>query len=211
MVKFDNKEVSNYFNDKECIEHFDNFHTMLFSYLCTQFKLPKTAKNYVHYCEALFLFLEMNSNPPTKSNMPAYVQHLLKRCQQKKHFSPSFVKWEFSWDNEIDPDKVLTIFSPVFKAQLLSVFQRYQRVIPDLTKITEGNETYPFLLVTHMLVSLDNYRCDDTIPFSLILMKELINFCIESSPFNDIPKDAQDSCCNIVCKLYSETIADKSA
>ena len=83
--------------------------------------------------------------------------------------------------------------------------------MPNLLKITEGYETYPFALITHMLVSIDNYRRDGVIPFSLILMKELIDFCIENSPFNNVSKDAQDACCNIVDKLYNETLADESA
>ena len=189
MIKINDVEVSKYFKRKDNIEWFHSLHIVLFDFMCVKFDLRRTAKNYVHFCEALLLFLTINSEGEIKGDGKTYLEQLRGRWSNNRRNFPKTIKCESCLNGEIDPDSIISVGESAFKDYLRSIFLLYCQAVPDLSEISVGEETYTFALIEFMLLHIDNYLKENDVPFSYVLLKGLMDICCDNGPLSRVPVD----------------------
>ena len=206
MLKINNRDVSEYFKDKDVGEKLNNLTQVLYKAHCSIFEITPNKIASVHFCEALYLFAGVNSSKESHlENLLDFNKRVDKFCKAKT--LESDIKITFSPENEGDWFDWVEENANELQKGLNALYRNY-KVIPKRPEFP-GCDYYIFTAQTCTVRYLENYKqkfpgCDYYIftaqtctvgylenykqkfPYSNLMLAALYEFCKANSPTNKL-------------------------
>ena len=181
MLKINNRDVSEYFKDKDVGEKLNNLTQVLYKAHCSIFEITPNKIASVHFCEALYLFAEVNSSKESHlENMLDFYKRVDKFCKAKT--LERDIKITFSPENEGDWFDWVEENANELQKGLNTLYRNY-KVIPKRPEFP-GCDYYIFTAQTCTVGYLENYK--QKFPYSNLMLAALYEFCKANSPTNKL-------------------------
>lgn len=181
MLKINNRDVSEYFKDKDVGEKLNNLTQVLYKAHCSIFEITPNKIASVHFCEALYLFAAVNSSKESHlENLPDFYKRVDKFCKAKT--LERDIKITFSPENEGDWFDWVEENATELQKGLNALYRNY-KVVPKRPEFP-GCDYYIFTAQTCTVRYLENYK--QKFPYSNLMLAALYEFCKANSPTNKL-------------------------
>ena len=185
MLYLNNREVSEYFADSNCIENFNVLSHNLFFSICSFCEVTPNLLLFTHFLEALYLHLLGNASwkAGRKKHTYADVKNGM-HCEFEKRNDLGRVTCSVVGEKEISPElnDYINSHGEVMQTALNNVYAAYckkrQAVAQDIPNLT----VYYRVLMAEIL-NLLPMRITQ-VPYEMHLMRGLILFCFYNSPLS---------------------------
>ena len=186
MLKINEREVSEYFKDKDIAKNFKHIRTALYQAQCKLNFMKDCGDTWLHFCEALYLFATLNSSANFENYDSSKIQYEINELRDAK-MNTTHSKFDFYLENEIDWFGWASANSSELNKALNQLFNSYRNTsqIPDIYDC----EQYAYTALVFALRCFEKY--EDNVPYSIALMEDLFTFCLENSLAKPMVKELQ--------------------
>ena len=198
MIKINDRDVNEYFKDKDIAEKLVEFSGVLLSAHFLIEDMEPTLKDALHFAEALYLFSALNASNIDEEILESEFKNCLKKINVFKSAEDDCV-FSVSLDNEMKPLEALYWLEKNrdrLKEEMFILNQCWLatfRNAKDLTKLAFALEDYMATAMLLTAVYLENFTGEN--PYSAMTMKVLFRFCKQNSPFSEHSKEDMDYLC----------------
>lgn len=190
MIKLNDREVTTYFKDKNYIQNLDWVIDALHQILCEEMGIECTQYTHIHFCEALMMYMIINSPKKTKGLSHKRAKELIQIYNSDRNRVDG-CKVYIVEDREISSFKV--------HKYMKSNFRIFNEILTDTYtnfKLSYDESKCPYCQyhdsLLFAIVSLIENISSFDIPFSIILMEELMEFCMKNSRIVNLSKSDKE-------------------
>lgn len=190
MIYINDREVSTYFKDKNCVKNLNCLMKSLYLVACNKMGFEDTPSTMVHLTEAVALYLHMNRSEKIKTVSNKRLHKIVLMFHEGDNNSGLV---DILVDRNIEPSKacvqkLIKSNSNLLNEELDYIYSFYEEVMEvDLCKYCQ----YCDALTTIIMWDIEQFSLET--PLSMTLISELMHFCMKNSRIANLSKTDKEA------------------